>query len=162
VSTLRGHEDAIGFAAWSPEGRRILTHAYSDGTTQLWKADGTLLATLHALARRVKGSDVDSAAAWSPDGQRVAVDTFEGVHVWTIGPQLVQRDLWLATPYCLDPADRTRILGEPPPDAERGSAECEAMIHCLRGAGGDLLPAGYDRCLDQLRRAREARYAREW
>ena len=65
VSTLR-HENAVHSAAWSPDGRRIVT-ASRDMTARVWNADGTG----DAIILAGHGGAVNSAA-WSPDGQRIA------------------------------------------------------------------------------------------
>ena len=60
--TLQGHRDAITSAAFSPDGKTMLT-ASKDGTARLWKAaSGTLLATLQGHKASV------NHAAFSPDG----------------------------------------------------------------------------------------------
>ncbi|MGH7286803.1 MAG: WD40 repeat domain-containing protein, partial [Myxococcota bacterium] len=42
---LRGHQDQVQSAAFSPDGRRIVT-ASPDGTARVWAADGRLLQAL--------------------------------------------------------------------------------------------------------------------
>src|SRR5262249_39612287 len=36
---LKGHEDYVGAAAWSPDGKRIVTASF-DFTARVWNADG--------------------------------------------------------------------------------------------------------------------------
>jgi WD40 repeat protein len=64
-ATLRGHGDALSAAAWSPDGKRVLT-ASADRTALIWSADGT---GMPIPLRGHQGPLL--SAAWSPDGQRV-------------------------------------------------------------------------------------------
>ncbi len=76
--TLR-HGGAVYSAAWSPDGRRLLT-ASADGAARLWDVEPAVGeapgATLH------HGSAV-RAAAFSPDGRRLATASTDGtVRLW--------------------------------------------------------------------------------
>jgi WD40 repeat protein len=75
--TLRGHLAGVFSAAFSPDGRRIVTGS-RDGTAKVWDAEsGNELMTL-------KGhSDGVEAVAFSPDGQRIATGSWDGTaKVW--------------------------------------------------------------------------------
>jgi dipeptidyl aminopeptidase/acylaminoacyl peptidase len=64
--TYAGHASGVNLAAWSPDGRRVLT-ASEDRTAWVWSADGK--------GPRVRLAGHRGAlyhAAWSPDGQRLA------------------------------------------------------------------------------------------
>jgi WD40 repeat protein len=61
----RGHEDWISAAAFSPDGRRVVT-ASRDGTARLWDAD----VGPGSSPRKGRWPNVD-AAALSPDGRRL-------------------------------------------------------------------------------------------
>ncbi len=59
------HEDYVNHAAFSPDGRRVLT-ASGDNTARVWDA-----ATGQPITPPMKHEDNVSHAAFSPDGRRV-------------------------------------------------------------------------------------------
>ena len=71
--TLKGHEDRVRSAAYSPDGARIVT-ASNDKTAKVWDAQtGTELMAL-------KGHDGPvRSAAYSPDGQRIVTGGRDGI-----------------------------------------------------------------------------------
>ncbi len=74
---LRGHEDRVRSAAFSPDGKRIVT-ASRDKTARVWNADGTG----EPLVLRGHEHWV-SAAAFSPDGKRIVTASQDKtVRVW--------------------------------------------------------------------------------
>ena len=77
LMTLRGHLSEVVAAAFSPEGRRILTGS-EDGTAKVWEtAGGKVLLTLQGHSRAI------SSAAFSPDGRRIVTGCEDGTaKVW--------------------------------------------------------------------------------
>ncbi|WP_437996002.1 hypothetical protein WMF26_33085 [Sorangium sp. So ce185] len=77
-ATLRGHEKALAAAAWSRDGKRVLT-ASADGTARVWSADGSgepVVLDDHA--------GPITAASFSPDGARVLTGSEDGTtRLWS-------------------------------------------------------------------------------
>jgi len=65
LAVLAGHDDTVISAAFSPDGRRIVT-ASVDHSARVWDA-----ATARQLAVLSGHDDMVSSAAWSPDGRRI-------------------------------------------------------------------------------------------
>ncbi len=65
LAVLRGHQGTVSCAAFSPDGRRVVTASW-DGTARVWDAvSGEAIAVLPGHANRVE------TAAFSPDGLQV-------------------------------------------------------------------------------------------
>ena len=75
--TLRGHLAPVVAAAYSPDGRRIVTGSF-DHTARIWDADeGTELLVLRGHRREVR------AVAFSPDGSRIVTGSADRTaRVW--------------------------------------------------------------------------------
>ena len=65
LTVLRGHADAVRSAAFSPDGKRIVTASY-DRTARIWDA-----ATGKELTVLRGHEDPVLSAAFSPDGTRI-------------------------------------------------------------------------------------------
>ncbi len=78
-AVLRGHEDGVGAAAFSPDGSRILT-AEADGTARIWRSDG------RGQPRSLVGHQARLlGAAYSADGKRAVTTSEDGtVRVWDV------------------------------------------------------------------------------
>ncbi len=75
--SLKGHTSGIYSAAFSPDGKRIVSGS-GDGTVKVWDADKGG----EALSLQVHGSAVYSVA-YSPDGKRIVSGSGDGtVKVW--------------------------------------------------------------------------------
>ena len=85
--TFKGHSDQVLWAAFSPDGRRVVTGSL-DGTAKLWDAaSGRDLLTLKGHHAWV------SSVAFSPDGRRIVTGSIDGTaRVWeAAGPGQVTR-----------------------------------------------------------------------
>ncbi|HVT14686.1 MAG TPA: WD40 repeat domain-containing protein [Thermoanaerobaculia bacterium] len=75
-----GHQSAVLFAAWSPNGKRIVTTG-ADRTARIWDA-----ASGEQLALMSGDEDWVWSAAWSPDGSRIVTAGADRVaRVWDAG-----------------------------------------------------------------------------
>jgi WD40 repeat protein len=73
--TLKGHDNLLWSAGYSPDGQRIVT-ASTDGTAKVWEAQtGIELLTLTGHDGRV------NSVGYSPDGQRI-VTASKTARVW--------------------------------------------------------------------------------
>jgi tetratricopeptide (TPR) repeat protein len=111
---LRGHEDVVSSAAFSPDGKRIVT-ASADETVRLWDA-----ATGKPIAEPLRGhDDVMQSAAFSPDGKRIVTASRDGTaRLWEIfsDAQSYVQHAKMNAPRCLSPAERQKYFlpAEPP------------------------------------------------
>ena len=67
---LNGHTKPVNSAAWSPDGKQVLTT--SDDNARIWEASsGKTLSVLSGHTERVRN------AAWSPDGKQVLTESLD-------------------------------------------------------------------------------------
>ena len=76
LQTLRGHAGEVRSAAFSPDGRSIVTGS-EDQTARVWDA-----ATGKERLKLVGHTNAVNSVAFSPDGQRVAVGAWNAAVVW--------------------------------------------------------------------------------
>ena len=87
---LVGHSGDVWWAAWSPDGTRIVTGGAGDGTARVWDADTG--AELLAFTDHVGGV---TNVAWSPDGKTIATSSFDATaKIWDAATGQVIRDLY--------------------------------------------------------------------
>jgi WD40 repeat protein len=74
---LRGHQDWLWSAAWSPDRARVVT-ASGDRTVRMWRADGSGASIV------LCGHQVPiKSAVFSPDGARIASASDDGTaRIW--------------------------------------------------------------------------------
>jgi WD40 repeat protein len=78
--TLEGYKDRVVSAAFSGDGKRIVTGTF-DGTAHIWDAN-----TGNELARLNDPNDSDIVdAKFSPDGRHVVVASSYAVRIWDLG-----------------------------------------------------------------------------
>ncbi|AUX44748.1 uncharacterized protein SOCE26_062160 [Sorangium cellulosum] len=81
-ATLRGHTKPVVAAAWSPDGKRIVT-ASADYTVRVWSAEGAGDPIVFHYPGLSHVNTVEMTAAWSPDGKRVvALFNDSAAYVW--------------------------------------------------------------------------------
>jgi dipeptidyl aminopeptidase/acylaminoacyl peptidase len=143
---LRGHEHWVLSAAFSPDGKRIVTSS-EDGTIRVWNADGTG----EALVLRDSESPVNSVA-FSPDGKRIVSGSDDKVvRLWTDLEPLHGVDdpkLWTATTYCMPIERRIELLRVPEAMARAHQEDCLRRVEAARVAGPGSQPGSAARPSD--------------
>jgi WD40 repeat protein len=136
ISVLKGHSDSVLSAAFSPNGRRIVTGS-SDKTARIWDAvAGTTIAVLKGHAGSVR------SVVFSPDGKSVLTASDDNTaQIWYVFAtlQALIDHSKLVVPRCLTRKQREDAFLNPEPprwcvqqkwpyrDCDlRGSAKAEA------------------------------------
>ncbi len=88
-TVLSGHTSGVTALAWSPDGSLLASAAgafdSTDNTARLWRADGTLVATLSGHSAPV------ASLAWSPNGKMLATGGFDQkVGLWSLDGTLIR------------------------------------------------------------------------
>lgn len=91
-TTLR-HDGNVVSAAWSPDGKRIVT-ASTDKAVRVWNADGT------GTPITIDTCDAPTSATWSPDGKRLLFVDGTTARIWS--PDCVGVPVDLAQPSAND------------------------------------------------------------
>jgi WD40 repeat protein len=133
IITLRGHEEYVLRAVFSPDGKRIVT-ASRDGTARVWNADGfgtpILLDHPSLLVRE---------AAFSPDGERIVTQDIGQGRVWNADGS--------GTPVVIGGSQDVICPAAFSPDGKRivtGSKDKRARVWNADGAGTPVVLGGHD------------------
>jgi hypothetical protein len=113
---LLGHEDAVYSAAFSPDGKRIVTASF-DQTARLWDAESGKQIGAPLVGHEVEG--YVHSAAFSPDGKRIVTASFDQTaRLWDAfaTTQELVSAAKAVIPRCLTAEQRTIVflLPEPP------------------------------------------------
>jgi len=130
---LRGHEEKVNTAAWSPDGTRIIT-ASTDRTARVSRADGSGQPVV------LGGASVRATHAyWSPDGASIVTQSDDGMaRLWRDALPLSGPDddrLWRASSYCLSIPLRIDLLQVTEAEARRDLEACERRVERSHAQG---------------------------
>ncbi|MCZ8048580.1 MAG: AAA-like domain-containing protein [Microcystis sp. LE19-41.2A] len=118
--TLLAHQNTVITAAFSPDGKRIVT-ASEDNTARVWDAEtGREIASLNGHQKAV------ITAAFSPDGKRIVTASSDGtVRVWPVenlDRLLVRGCHWLRNYLIVNPQALAKLATCQTPDLTQASA----------------------------------------
>jgi WD40 repeat protein len=139
LAVLRGHDNAVQDARYSPNGKLIVT-ASDDDTARIWNAASG------RTIRLLDHPDSVYSAAFSPDGKRVVTGAGDGAaRVWDVGTGRVVTTLRGHRLSVLDSAfsrDGRQVVTAGDDDTARvWDATSGRSIAVLRGHGDDVLDA---------------------
>ncbi|RKH07096.1 nSTAND1 domain-containing NTPase [Corallococcus carmarthensis] len=121
------HEAPVPWAAWSPDGSRLVT-ACADGRARVWLAAGPLEPYLVLSAH--EGEVTSAVFSPRPEEPRLVTGSTDGsARVWRPREPLpvdrLQEKLQAASSACLTPGERRGHLGDLPARAWEATVECE-------------------------------------
>jgi WD40 repeat protein len=139
ITTLRGHDGALGSAAFSPDGTRVVT-ASSDQTARIWDTATGKETVLRGHTGRVW------SAAFSPDGSRiVTASSDQTARIWdaaTATELAVLRHGNVVTSAAFSP-DGSRIVTAYADNAPIWDATTAKQIAALYGSGRTVFSAAF-------------------
>ncbi|UQA56986.1 protein kinase domain-containing protein [Polyangium aurulentum] len=140
AGAVLNHPDVVDTAAWSPDGKRIVT-ASRDKTARVWSADGM------GDPRVLRGhQDAIFSIAWSPDGKRIVTASQDKtVRVWSadgMGDPLVLRGHEKAVYQVAWSPDGKRIV--------TASLDKTARVWGADGTGDPLVLRGHEEAVRQV------------
>ena len=106
ITELKGHQDVVTSANFSPDGQRIVT-ASQDGTAKVWDLNGNLITELKGHQGYV------TSANFSPNGERIVTASKDNTaKVWRVEnlEQLLARGCaWLNDYLIFNPRDLEKL-----------------------------------------------------
>jgi hypothetical protein len=140
VQALSGHEAAVETAAFSPDGKWVLTGA-ADNTARVWdSATGQPVSVL-------KGHEAGvTIALFSPDGARILTGSERTVRIWDAATGNLLRQLkghegWLG--LAMFSPDGSRVLAVSDKTVHLWDAETGEIVQILKGGEGNLRSAAF-------------------
>ena len=142
---LKGHAAAVRSAAFSPDGKRVVTASY-DRTARVW--DGVTGKPVGEF----RHDSPPQSVLFSPDGTRIVTVSDNGAgRLWTVFPDTQQlvAHARATVPRCLTPAQRAAYFLPPEPRAwcietakwPYHTAEWQAWLRDTRAGKNPPLPA---------------------
>jgi WD40 repeat protein len=158
---LRDHQDEVRSAAFSPDGKRVVT-ASVDSTTRVWAADGSGKPVVLRGHERSLWS-----AAFSPDGKRIVTASGDGTaRVWAadgFGKPVVLRGHmdWVSS-AAFSPDGKRIITASYDKTARMWAADGSGKPVVLRGHEGLVLSAAFSPDGTRVITASNDKTARVW